>query len=207
MRQCIRPVTSIELADRNLRLALLDETYTDRVGDYYWLSSLLEEYSAYQISAGGPAWHDLHQRLGIDHLPQFEEFLLTLPLTSEDLAQVTNLCLDGDREIYQLYPGWWHFGRHFSITSLDGIGQCTELIHLDLNSIVEACSLAPLAPLTRFRNLRVDALDQHCDLDAIVALPALRELVLVNKTIADADDEWSRVMSALRARGVSVRGW
>ncbi|MFE6923930.1 DUF6892 domain-containing protein [Nocardia sp. NPDC057663] len=72
-------------------------------------------------------------------------------------AQVTNLCLDGDREVYQLHPGWWHFGRHFSITNLDGIAYCEALEDLDLNSMVEATSLAPLAGLTRLQHLRLDA--------------------------------------------------
>ncbi|MGV9822601.1 DUF6892 domain-containing protein [Nocardia xishanensis] len=200
-------MASIELADRNLRLALLDEVYTERVDDYYWLSSLREDYTAYRASAAGPDWDDLLQRLGIDHLPELEEFLLTLPLTSEDVARVADLCLDGDREIYTLYPGWWHFGRHFSIASLDGIGQCTGLVDLDLNSMVEACSLAPLAGLTGLRHLRVDAAQRYSGLDVIVTLPALTELVVVNNAMAEGNEEWLDVMSALRARGVSVHGW
>ncbi|WP_435593385.1 DUF6892 domain-containing protein [Nocardia sp. bgisy118] len=199
-------MTSIELADRNLQLALLDEVYTDRVDDYYWLSSLREEYTAYQASAGGPVWDEICSRLGIDRLPELENFLLTLPLTSEDLAQVENLCLDGDREIYTLYPGWWHFGRHFSITSLDGIGRCTALVDLDLNSMVEACSLAPLAGLTRLRRLGVDAVQQYSDIDVVLGLPALTELVVFNKAISEDKGEWIDVMSALRARGVAVHG-
>src|SRR5688572_27103502 len=102
------PVANIEVADRNLQFALLDEVCTERVGDYYWLSSLQQEYAAYQSSAGGPDWDDLHKRLGYDVLPELERFLLTLPLTADDLAKVTYLLLDGDREIYTLYPGWWH---------------------------------------------------------------------------------------------------
>src|SRR5688500_5693348 len=66
------PVANIEVADRNLQLALLDEVRTERVGDYYWLSSLQQEYAAYRSSAGGPDWDDLYQRLGYDVLPELE---------------------------------------------------------------------------------------------------------------------------------------
>ncbi len=197
-------MANIELADRNLQLALLDEVYTDRVGDYYWLSSLRNEYAAYQVSAGGPAWDDLHPRLGIDHLPELERFLLTLPLTADDLARVTRLCLDGDREIYTLYPDFWYLDGPFSITNLDGIGHCTALTELDLNSMVEPCSLAPLAGLNRLRRLTVNGVDRHRDLDTIVSLPALTELGFWNLASVEASEAWLSVIGALRARGVSV---
>ncbi|MEV0299364.1 hypothetical protein [Nocardia sp. NPDC050710] len=200
-------MATIELADRNLRLALLDEVYTARLEDYWWLSSLGEEYAAYQASAGGPAWDEIIEQLGIDYLPQLERFLLTLPLTSKDLAQVTDLCLDGDREVYQLYPGWWHFGRHFSITNLDGIAYCEALEDLDLNSMVEATSLAPLAGLTRLQRLGLDAGIQNRDVGVIAALPALTELVIFNGAKAQDNEEWRSIVSALRVRGVAVHGW
>ncbi|MFD6827003.1 DUF6892 domain-containing protein [Streptomyces sp. NPDC060085] len=198
-------MTNIKLIDRNLQLALLDEAYTDRLGDYYWVSLLRKEYDTYQKSAGGPAWDDLLKRLGIDHLPELEEFLLTLPLTPDDLAQMTRLRLDGDREIYTLYPGWWHFGGHFRITSLDGIDHCTALVDLDLNSMVEPCSLSPLATLTSLRYLQVDSLHKYWDLDALESLPALAEIVIVNKFSSEGNAKWSCLLARLKARGISVR--
>ncbi|MDI2129090.1 DUF6892 domain-containing protein [Yinghuangia seranimata] len=197
----------VELPDRNLQLALLDEVWRERVDDYYWLSSLREEYTAHQVSAGGPAWDDLEERLGIDDLPELEAFVLTLPLTADDLARVDDLCLDGDREVYTLSPDWWEFGRHFAITSLDGIGRCTGLVELDLNVLVDPCSLAPLAELGALRNLRVDAVTAYADLDVLAALPSLAELSVVNMATAEGSEDWRRVMGALRARGISVRGW
>jgi hypothetical protein len=197
-------MANIELADRNLQLALLDEAYRHRAGSYHWLLSLQQEYTAYQRSAGGPTWEELEPRLGTDDAPALVRFLLTLPLTAADLAKMTRLRLDGDREIYMLYPGD-QFRGHFAISSLDGIGHCTTLVDLDLNSMVDPCSLAPLAGLTGLRRLTVDGIDQHRDLDAIITLPALTDLRFWNIARAENSEAWPGVISALRARGVSVQ--
>jgi hypothetical protein len=117
---------------------------------------------------------------------------------------VSRLVLDGDREISMLCPRWWHFGRHFSITNLDGIGRCTALVDLDLNSMVEPCGLAPLAGLTGLRRLTVDAADRHRNLDTVAALPALAELKFWNLARAEADEAVSSVIGASGARGVPV---
>lgn len=201
------PVVNVELADPNLRLALLDEVYTARVGDYYWLSSLRDEYVAYQVAAGGPEWDELHQRLGVDPVPELERFLLTLPLTADDLANVADLRLDGDREIYTLYPGWWHFGDHFTIASLDGIGHCAALTDLDLGQgMAERCSLTPLAELPGLDRLSLCALGRHRDLDVLSSLPALTELTVFNVATAEEREAWGDVIGRLRARGVTVHG-
>ncbi|MFE4924303.1 DUF6892 domain-containing protein [Streptomyces sp. NPDC056661] len=195
----------VEVADRNLHLALLDEVFTRRVGGRCWLSFVQQEYAAYRTSVGGAVWDELVEKLGTDRLPELERFLFTLPLTQEDLSAVTYLCLDGDREVYQLYPHWWHFGGHFTITNLDGIEYCRAVTRLFLGQgIVEGCSLAPLAELTELRYISLCALGKYRDVEALIALPALAELQVVNTAPGQGRDPWSSVLEHLRARGVAV---
>ncbi|GAA3284597.1 hypothetical protein Dvina_18795 [Dactylosporangium vinaceum] len=106
-----------------------------------------------------------------------------------------------------LYPGWWHFGGHFSIADLDGLGHCTALTDLNLNSMVAPCSLAPLATLTSLRRLVVDAIDDHRDLETLTNLPALTELEIVNFARTNDHERWPGIIGELRAHGVSVHGW
>lgn len=193
------------IADDNLRLALIDEVSTTRVGDYYWLASLREPYTAHRATAGGPGWDDLMARHGIDRLPELEAFLRTLPLPAEELAAVDHLCLDGDREVYTVHPGWWHFGDHFTMTSLDGIGHCAALTHLDLGQgMFDGCSLAPLTGLPALRRLRLCALDGYTDIDTLHTLASLRQLDIANAGTGRTAPVWAPVLGALRARGVTV---
>lgn len=199
---------NIDFPDRNLRLALLDEVQLERTGQYYWLESVEEDYTAYQVSAGGPEWEEIARRLstGREELPELEKFLLTLPLTADDLAATQELTLDGDRAVYQLVPEWWNQGGHFKITDLTGIDNCAALERLDLGQgMFTACSLAPLAGLPRLNRLTMCAADLHRDLNVLPMLPALTSLEVANVAHAQGQrDEWHAVLDALRARGVSV---
>ncbi|GAB3839643.1 DUF6892 domain-containing protein [Dactylosporangium cerinum] len=195
------------IADANLRLALLDEVSVARAGDYYWLSTLREPYTAHRAVAGGPQWDDLEARLGIDRLPELEDFLRTLPLPTGELAAVTHLCLDGDREVYTVFPGWWHFGNHFDIAALDGIGMCPAVTDLTLGQgMFSDCSLAPLTGLPDLRHLRMCALDRWVDVDALPAIASLRTLDVANLGSARDAGAWRPVLAALRGNGVTVTG-
>lgn len=200
----------MDLPDPNLRLALLDEVFTWRTDAYSWWTSLEQEYTTHRESTGGPAWEELSRRLstGVDDLPELERFLLTLPLTTDDLATLQDLVLDGDRAVYQLYPEWWSRGEdHFVITDLTGLEHCTALTKLDLaQGMHDSCSLAPLAGLTRVKHLRVSAVDRHRDLEALLSLPSLTVLDVGN--VAHAGDDrgtWHSIIAELRTRGVSVQ--
>jgi hypothetical protein len=199
---------NINLPDPNLRLALLDEVFTWRTDAYNWWEPMEQEYAAYRESAGGPAWKELTRKLstGADELPELERFLLTLPLTADDLAALQDLVLDGGRAVYQLRPHWWSSGDHFVIANLTGLEYCTALTELDLGQgMFQSCSLTPLTGPTRLKHLRMSAADRHRDLDVLLTLPNLTSLEVANVAHAEDDrDTWHSIIAELQARGVSI---
>lgn len=188
-------------ADPKLQLAMIDEVYRRREG-YDWVAGYRGRYEA-----TGPArsWEDLEAGEPV-HAPELEAVLAALPIDDDDLLGVDRLTLDGDRDLYAwVFPDWWDAGDHFTIRDLSGIERCARLEYLLLGQgLVAGASLAPLTHLPCLAELHLCALGGHRELDALVGIPALRTLDVVNVATSDDRAAWEDVIARLRARGVVV---
>jgi hypothetical protein len=187
--------------DPNLRLALLDEVLQDTDEDYV---KLARAYAAFRKTAPKAAtWEVITSGEGYDHQPQFEQFMLAQPIKAKDLAELTDLTLDGDRELYAwIYPYWWDAGdSHFEIHDLTDLAYCPALEDLSLGQgLVGECSLAPLAKLANLTELSLCATCNYSELDGLLAVPALKKLEVLNAT-----KPWRDVIDRLQDKGVEVR--
>jgi hypothetical protein len=184
-------------ADSNLQLAMIDEVYRRRT-DYYWVEPTLRE--RYDALPPKKPWAELSDNI-CEHVPELQTLAAQLPITVDDLAAITSLTLDGDRDLYQwVYPSWWDFGDHFEIHDLRGLETCTGLEYVLLGQgLVENASLEPLAALRNLRELHLCALCGHRDREAVLSIPSLAVL-----DIANATSEWKPIMNELGARGVRL---
>jgi hypothetical protein len=191
----------VELADRNLQLAMIDEVYRRR-SDYYWVAQYRERYEAL-----GPrlAWSELEHNES-EHVVELEQLLATLAIEPAELAAITSLTLDGDRDLYAwVYPNWWDFGDHFQIRDLAGLEHCTAIEYLLLGQgVVEGASLRPLARLPTLRELHVCALCGSRDIESILELPALAKLDVINVRSSPDRARWEAVIAELATRGVTI---
>jgi hypothetical protein len=187
------------LRDPKLRLALIDEVYSDRSDADSWVSAYRRQYEALSPPR---SWSELEENDG-EHVPELEQLLAALPLTADDLSDIEHLTLDGDRDLYGwVYPSWWDFGDHFTIHDLSGLEQCASLEYLSLGQgLVEGASLAPLSGLSGLTRLSACALCNLRDVSALLEIPSLRTLEVVNVATSDQRSEWERVIAQLRARG------
>jgi hypothetical protein len=185
--------------DRNLRLALIDEVYSRRHGDHYWLGTLRQAYEAKRPAL---SWESFEAQ--DEPAPELEELVLGLPLASDELASIEQLTLDGDRDVYTTFPSWWDFGDHFTIHDLAGIEACTRLAGLSLGQgLVEGASLAPLRRLPALATLSLCTTCDHRDLDALLDIPALKRVEIYN---LHAHEPWHGLVAKLRARGIVAGG-
>ncbi len=180
--------------DPNLRLALIDETHRHRDGSS-WISTLRERFPQLPWSA--------LEHNDCDHVPELERLLGELELSPDALARITSLTLDGDRDLYSwVYPNWWDVGDHFTIHDLAGIEQCVAVDYLLLGQgLVAGASLAPLAKLPALRELHLCALCDYRDLEALLEIPRLAKLDVVN---VGSNAAWRALIAQLSARGVAV---
>ena len=188
-------------ADPKLHLAMLDEVMRRRAG-YSWVATLRDRYEALQPTV---AWSDLESG-DPEHASELEQLLASLEIELDEVAQLTRLTLDGDRDLYAwVYPSWWDFGDHFEIHDLSGIEQCTALEYLLLGQgLVSGASLAPLARLPRMRELLLCARCDYRDLEALLEIPSLAKLYVVNVATSKQRSGWETLVAELRMRGVVV---
>jgi hypothetical protein len=198
-----------EVMDKNLRLALIDEVYAKRQPGQT-LYGLKDEYEIYCDTVYG----DEHgatafEELGIEpeHVEQVESFVLSLPVSENDLRSIESLTLDGDREVYACaYPYWWEMGDHFRIRSLDGIECCTNLKKLHLGQgLISDASLQPLTRLSLLGDIALDVLGNFKDIRSLLTLPVLQTTWITNVPSDDASSDWHEVLSALKEKGVVFR--
>jgi hypothetical protein len=188
-------------ADPNLQLAMIDEVQRRR-SSYSWVESLRERYEAL---APAKPWSEL-QHNDCEHVPELQALAAAIEIEVADVAAIDRLTLDGDRDLYMwAYPSWWDFGDHFEIHDLTGIEQCAALDYLLLGQgLVDGASLAPLAALPRLRELHLCALCGHRDLEALLAIPSLRTLDVVNVTSSPQRGAWQALAEELARRGLDV---
>lgn len=193
----------IEIPDRNLRLALIDEVERRRADNYWWVGPVLG--AAYE-QRSGTAWDVVSKRTNDEPMPLIETLVLERPLDDEGLRTITSLTLDGDRDVYAWgYPYWWDLApAHYEIHDLRGIEGCADVMYLSLGQgLVEGCSLAPLRALPALEHLALCTTGSYTDLDALLELPALKRLEVFNLRLTK-ESAWSRITDALCARGVQT---
>ncbi|MEO8706572.1 MAG: hypothetical protein ABI867_41490 [Kofleriaceae bacterium] len=185
--------------DKNLQLALLDEVLQETDEDY---EKIQRAYATFRKTTRAPTWETITSGEGFDHQPRFEKFMLARPIKAKQLAGITDLTLDGDRDLYAwIYPYWWDGGDHFEIHDLRDLAYCKALAELDLGQgLVGECSLAPLVALPKLRALSLCSSGNYSDLDALLAVKSLKELEVVNTTPA-----WRDVIDRLQDNGVTVK--
>jgi hypothetical protein len=190
--------TTVDIADDNLRLALLDQVQEE----YDWVETLADDYEAARSRhPDWPGWSEVEDNEDEEN-PALAEFLLTLELSAEMLGQITRLTLDGDRSVYEWLGGeMWHEDDDlFVIRDLAGLEHCSAVEYLVLGQgIVEGASLLPLAQLSRLQELRVCALTGLTDIDVVLQLPALATLSVVNIASSKDQASWQRVIDAFDA--------
>ena len=190
-----RPEAELEIPDRKLRLALLDEVMRKRSG-YDWVPSMKSEYEMER--SAHPTWKpwDAYPEHDVGVKKSIEEFLVNVPISKQELRTETSLVLDGDRGLYAFVsPRWWDHGDgHFAIRNLAGIENCASLTCLNL-VLVEGASLRPLTGLPRLRELSLCALSQFRDINYLLAIPSLRKLVVYNISSSANATEWRSVLA------------
>lgn len=189
---------SVLIPDKNLWLALLDQVQ----GNRYWIPTIEAKYEeARKTNSRWPRWSEIAEA-DDEPSPALEEFLLSQELRLERLRGVKSLTLDGDRNLYEwVFPNWWDLGDHFVIRDLSGIQNCEQLEYLLLGQgVVEACGLGPLRELKQLRELHLCALCGHTDIDAVLDLPNLRRLDVVNIASSAQRADWESVVEAFRAQ-------
>ena len=193
----------VRVADPKLQLALIDEVQRRR-HDYYWVARFRD---AYEALAPTTPWAELEDN-DCDHIVELEQLLAAIELEAGDLGAITRLTLDGDRDLYSwVFPNWWDFGDHFTIHDLSGLEHCTALEYLSLGQgLVQGASLSPLTELEHLSELHACALCGLRDLHALLELPALRKLSIVNVASSRERAGWDGVLAALEDRDVAI-GW
>ena len=191
-------------ADKNLRLALVDEVYCNKHG-YDWLAEVPELRDRYETTRHAetePAWSDL----GVEptHAPTLEVLVLGLAVTAADLAGVTDLTLDGDRVIYgAIWNYWWDLGDHFVIRDLSGLEACPKLGKLHLGQgLVDGASLGPLLRLPALRDLALCHTGAFRDLEVLGQLK-LERIWATN--VPAGDRRWADELERLREAGTTFR--
>ena len=191
------------IPDKNLRLALLDEIQAD----YDWVEQHETGYRAaraeHEGEEGWPTWETPEAGDEYEAHTGLEEYLLSLPLPEEALAEIEDLTLDGDRSVYGwIFPDWWNFGDHFVIRSFEGIACCSSLQSLSFGAgLDEGCSLRPLASLPQLRRIAVSASDDYREIEALLELPQLTKLEVINLgSCTSTRGTWQRVIDAVASR-------
>jgi hypothetical protein len=189
--------------DKNLHLALLDEIRSQKDG-YSWISSIESEYeTARSKNKEWKAWSEFCDDEESNN-PDLEAFLLTQPIDSGKLAELTSLTLDNDRELYEwIYPGWWEMGScdYFTIQDLYGIEQCEKLEYLLLGQgLVRNCSLKPLTKLKHLQELSLCVTGNYSDIECLTDIKTLQKLDVAN--VVDALDQavWDAVQKQIEDR-------
>lgn len=186
------------MPDANLRLALIDEVYAAKGDDEDWLelAPLKAVYEKHRRAMGGPPWDE---RLEGETLNSaLQAAVLELPIRASELDTLDSLTLDGDREVYAIWPQWWKFGRHFVIRDLRGIEICRNLESLTLGQgMVEGVSLEPLRRLPKLRKLSLCGTGQYRDVEVLGELE-LDELDA--STVPKDDKAWQTALRKVRAR-------
>ncbi len=187
-----------DIADKNLRLALLDEVQEE----YDWVEALADDYEETRGDhPDWPSWDEFEDRED-DVNEALEAYLLGLEVPGAKLAEVRRLTLDGDRSVYEWLGGesWFEDDELFVIGDLSGLEHCAGLEYLLLGQgLVRGASLKPLAALSNLRELRVCALSALTDIDVVLSLPALETLSVVNIDSSDDKDAWQTVVDAFEA--------
>lgn len=128
------------------------------------------------------------------------DYLIRIPLTSDHLAAVTELCFDGGNAIYDyIWPGWSGETDDFHVRSLEGIELLTSLRDFNDIALLEADDLSPLSHLSHLRSLDL-GLGMKVPAEILLGLSALKRFACHE---SDAPDRTA--LEALSVRGVELR--
>jgi hypothetical protein len=152
-----------------------------------------------KLGVDGPRYDD-------DYDARAEKAVLGLDLPDAAFAKLKNVTLDGDKSTYGFIGGFGEAGERFATSTLDGIEQLKQLRELRLCGMVREASLKPLAKLSNLVFLNFSAADLFRDFDALLEIPKLRDLEVLNLYPGDRYAKNVGVIVALAKRGVRVIG-
>lgn len=154
------------------------------------------------------------KKLGVDgpryddaYVPAAERAVLDLDLPDAAFARLKDVTLDGDKGTYGFIGGFGESGDRFATNHIDGIEHLRELRELRFGGLARGASLEPLAKLPKLSFLNFSAADGFRDYEALLEIPSLRELEVLN--LFEGDEGYAKkvaVIVALAKRGVRVIG-
>jgi hypothetical protein len=153
------------------------------------------------------------KKLGVDgpryddhYIEKNERAVLDLNLPDAAFLRLKNVLFDGDKSTYGFIGGFGESGERFATSTLDGIEHLRELREVGFGGMVRGASLKPLAKLPKLASLNFSAADMFRDYEALLEIPSLRELEILNLYPGDRYAKNVGVVVALAKRGVRVIG-
>jgi hypothetical protein len=145
--------------------------------------------------------------------PKSLDYFAQLSLSTDDLAAVEQLDLDGGNPIFRYVdPNWQGYTDGIdAVTRLDDVALLPNLAVFSNSAFLKEdarLSFAPFRGLSRLTTIDA-SFESYADLDAFLALPALSVCRVLSNTfytdVMTHGHPARRVMETLRARGVKVR--
>jgi hypothetical protein len=202
----------VTIKDKNLYLALLDETADYDKGllngsPYPWYAdeAETEEFLIKEVGLTDEelaAWQE-----GWVPIKKVESFFLKQTLKMDLLLEVARMSFDGDRQIYsEIFPNWMGATDDFDIMDLTGIENLKNLNYIGLGAMLQSPSLLPLESLPNLEEMFLSYDNGPEYYKPLLNIKRLKKVELINYHPKNEQDKstMDTIFNTLRNNGVNV---